>query len=272
MCSLQQISVRSYEAKAARLALLRAVRRALSSWQALMCAAAAALLVATPEGLLWTEAEAGLTSVAVAGLAPPIAAVPVPSMFVITAAGGPAYEHVRRLAVTNGAAAFVQPATLTVEDVWSAAFFGDKQRLAAFIEHTATVNGLPVEFLLRLLRQESGLNYQAVSRAGAQGIAQFMPGTAGERGLADPFNPYEAIPKSAELLREYRTQFDSLGLAAAAYNAGPQRVRLWLSGRSALPKETRDYVARITGRSAEEWRQGGDVYASAEPRLDPLRY
>ena len=272
MHPLQQISVSAYEAKVARHALLRGVRRAVSSWQALLCAMATALLFVTLEGSLRKEAEAGLTSVTVADLATPIAAVPVPSMFVITAAGGPAYEHVRRAAATSGTTTFMPPATLTVEDAWSAAFFGDKQRLAAFIEHTATVNGLPVEFLLRLLRQESGLNYQAVSRAGAQGIAQFMPGTAGERGLADPFNPYEAIPKSAELLREYRTQFDSLGLAAAAYNAGPQRVRLWLSGRSALPKETRDYVARITGRSAEEWRQGGDVYASAEPRLDPLRY
>ena len=237
-----------------------------------MCAMAAALLVATPEGMLWREAEARLPSVAVADLAPPSAALALPRMFGITAAGGPAYEYVRRASETGGTAGFVQPATLTVEDAWSDAFYGDKQRLAAFIEHTATANGLPVEFLLRLLRQESGLNYQAVSRAGAQGIAQFMPGTAGERGLADPFNPYEAIPKSAELLKEHRAQFGSLGLAAAAYNAGPQRVRAWLSGRSALPKETREYVVRITGRNAEEWRQGGDIYTSAESRLDPLRY
>ena len=272
MRSLHQISVRAYLAKAARVALLRAARSAVPSRRAVICAMASALLIATPESLLWKEAEAGLTSVVVADLAPLIAAVPVPSMFVTTAAGGPAYEYVRRSAVTKGAAAFVQPATLTVEDAWSATFYGDKQRLAAFIEHTATANGLPVDFLLRLLRQESGLNYEAVSRAGAQGIAQFMPGTAGERGLADPFNPYEAIPKSAELLKEHRAQFGSLGLAAAAYNAGPQRVRNWLSGRSALPKETCEYVAKITGRSADEWRQGGDIYASAEPRLDPLRY
>jgi soluble lytic murein transglycosylase-like protein len=272
MRPLQQISVRAYGAKAARGALLRAVRSAISSRQTFRCTIAAALLVLTPEGLPWSEAEAGLTSAAVADLAAPIAAVPLPSMFVTTAAGGPAYEYVRRSAVISGATAFVPTATLTVEDAWSAAFFGDKQRLAAFIEHTATVNGLPVDFLLRLLRQESGLDYQAVSRAGAQGIAQFMPGTSGQRGLADPFNPYEAIPKSAELLSELRAQFGSLGLAAAAYNAGPQRVRTWLSGRSVLPKETREYVAKITDRSAEDWRQGGDIFASAIPRIDQLRY
>jgi soluble lytic murein transglycosylase-like protein len=122
-------------------------------------------------------------------LAAPIAAVPVPSMFVTTAAGGPAYEYVRRSAVTSGATAFVPTAILTLEDAWSAAFFGDKQRLAAFIEHTATVNGLPVEFLLRLLRQESGLNYQAVSRTGAQGIAQFMPRHGWETRACRPVQP-----------------------------------------------------------------------------------
>ncbi|WP_335645516.1 lytic transglycosylase domain-containing protein [Methylobacterium durans] len=143
--------------------------------------------------------------------------------------------------------------------------------MSEFIEHSAVIHGLPVEFLMRLLRQESGLNHRAVSRAGAQGVAQFMPGTASERGLTDPFNPFEAIPKSAELLKEYRSRFGNLGFAAAAYNAGPQRVRDWLSGRSALPKETREYVERITGRTADDWRQGGDVYAAAAPVFGSLR-
>ena len=49
-----------------------------------------------------------------------------------------------------------------------------------------------------------------------------MPGTAAERGLSDPFDPEQAIPKAAELLSELRTRFGNLGLAAAAYNAGPQ--------------------------------------------------
>ena len=64
----------------------------------------------------------------------------------------------------------------------------------------------------------------------AQGIAQFMPGTANERGLLDPFNPVQALPKSAEFLSELRNQFGNLGLAAAAYNAGPRRVQEWLAG------------------------------------------
>jgi soluble lytic murein transglycosylase-like protein len=60
----------------------------------------------------------------------------------------------------------------------------------------------------------------AVSRAGAQGVAQFMPATARWRCLADPFDSLEAIAQSAKLLRDLRREFGNLGLAAAAYNAG----------------------------------------------------
>src|SRR6185437_9453239 len=117
----------------------------------------------------------------------------------------------------------------------------------------ASAYGLPSEFFARLIRQESDFDPKSVSRAGAQGIAQFMPGTARWRGLSDPFEPIEALRESARWLRELRDQFGNLGLAAAAYNAGPQRVRDWLAGRGQLPNETRAYVRIITGRPAEEW-------------------
>ena len=117
----------------------------------------------------------------------------------------------------------------------------------------ATANELPVAFFTRLIWQESRFKPNAVSRAGALGVAQFMPGTARMRGLDDPFDPFAAIAKSAELLRDLKGEFGNLGLAAAAYNAGPGRVRDWLGGRRTLPGETRAYVRIITGRSAEEW-------------------
>jgi len=84
-------------------------------------------------------------------------------------------------------------------------------------------------------------------------VSQFMPGTARMRGLTDPFEPSEAIAKSAGLLRDLNREFGNLGLAAAAYNAGPGRGRDWLGGRRALPGETQAYVRIVTGRSAEEW-------------------
>jgi Transglycosylase SLT domain len=132
------------------------------------------------------------------------------------------------------------------------------------LESAAATQGLPIDFFTRLIRQESNFDPKAVSRRGAQGIAQFMPGTARWRGLADPFKPAEALKESARWLRELRGQFGNLGLAAAAYNAGPQRVRNWLAGRGELPNETRAYVRIVTGRRAEEW-----VGGSKEMLFDP---
>lgn len=122
------------------------------------------------------------------------------------------------------------------------------------LSSAAVANGVPVRFFTRLIWQESRFDPVALSRAGAQGIAQFMPSTAANAQLADPFDPTAAIYKSAELLARLRTQFGNLGLAAAAYNAGPKRVADWLAGRSSLPQETIDYVQTITGRSISEWR------------------
>jgi soluble lytic murein transglycosylase-like protein len=126
------------------------------------------------------------------------------------------------------------------------------------VEQDAAENELPVEFFARVIWQESRFNALAVSKKGAQGIAQFMPATADYRGLVDPFDPIESLQNSARYLRDLKQQFGNLGLAAAAYNAGPGRVSAWLASRRPLPEETRNYVAIITGWTADEW-------ASASP-------
>lgn len=149
---------------------------------------------------------------------------------------------------------------------------GDAQKsICLVLESAARANDLPVEFFARLIWQESRFHPNSVgpvTRSGkrALGIAQFMPGTAAERDLLDPFDPLQALPKSAEFLRELRHEFGNLGLAAAAYNAGPRRVREWLTGSGPLPSETRAYVRAITGASAEQWAKGADV--PREPRSD----
>jgi hypothetical protein len=134
----------------------------------------------------------------------------------------------------------------------------DLRSLCQTVASAADQNGLPFEFFSRIIWQESRFNSGAigpVTRGGerAQGIAQFMPATASERSVRDPFDPFEALPKSAEFLRELNAQFGNLGLAAAAYNAGPQRVRDWLDGKRTLPPETQAYVQKVTGHSAQEW-------------------
>jgi hypothetical protein len=85
-----------------------------------------------------------------------------------------------------------------------------------------------------------------------------MPATAAERNLLDPLNPIEALPKAAEFLKELRARFGNLGLAAAAYNAGPGRVRAWMSGGASMPAQTRAYVLAVTGNSVDEWAKGRD--------------
>ena len=125
--------------------------------------------------------------------------------------------------------------------------------LCEAIRSAAAEHDIPIGFLARLLWQESRFRAREVSSAGAQGIAQFMPETAVEMGLKDPFDPFEAIPASARFLRKLFDQFGNLGLAAAAYNAGEGRIEKWLSRRASLPRETRAYVKIITGNKAEEW-------------------
>ena len=123
------------------------------------------------------------------------------------------------------------------------------------VKAAAEEHDIPIGFFVRLLWQESRFRAEEISSAGAQGIAQFMPQTAVEMGLRDPFDPLQAIPASAKFLRKLHNQFGNLGLAAAAYNAGGGRIEKWLSRRSSLPAETRAYVKIITGHKAEAWTE-----------------
>ena len=148
-----------------------------------------------------------------------------------------------------------------------------REAICLMIESAAKANDLPLEFFARVIWQESRFQSDAVgpvTRSGqrAQGIAQFMPGTANERRLLDPFDPVQALPKSAEFLSELRNQFGNLGLAAAAYNAGPRRVQEWLAGSGPMPQETRNYVSAITGTTVDEWARSGtkDKPADRAPR------
>jgi len=119
---------------------------------------------------------------------------------------------------------------------------------------SAQRSGLPVSFFSNLIWQESRFVLRAVSPAGALGIAQFMPRTAAAVGLTNPFDPRMALPASARLLGSLFQRFGNLGLAAAAYNAGEARVSNWLSNKSGLPQETRNYVLAITGLPVEHWK------------------
>jgi hypothetical protein len=143
-----------------------------------------------------------------------------------------------------------------------------EKTVCQLIDEAAAAYKVPIEFFTRLIWRESRFAPDAVSPKGARGIAQFMPGTAAIRGLADPFDAPSAIAASAHYLRDLADGFGNLGLAAAAYNAGEDRVSDWLGGSGRLPSETLDYVLFVTGRTAEDWK--GDTDTVEEAPAQPV--
>lgn len=129
----------------------------------------------------------------------------------------------------------------------------DALRLSGAAVDAAQRHGLPPEFLAAALLQESAFDPQAISSAGAVGIAQFMPSTADDAGI-DPFDPYDAIDGAARLLSEYvrgytRRYSNAYTVALAAYNAGPGAVDVY---RGVPPyAETREYINDIVDRWAK---------------------
>ncbi len=143
------------------------------------------------------------------------------------------------------------------------------ERICNLIDIHARRNGLPSDFFARLIWKESRFDPNAVSPAGAEGIAQFMPGTADMRGLRNSFDIEQALPASATYLGELRQGFGNLGLATAAYNAGESRVSRWLSSGGFLPLETEEYVLDIMGEPADNFSDRN--YAGTIRPLDSKR-
>ncbi len=164
------------------------------------------------------------------------------------------------LVLTSGFALAEPAAPAATESVHEA--------LCRLIETAAREHGVAADFLTNLIWRESNFSARAVSRRGAQGIAQVMPSTAAERGLADPFDPEQAIPQAARLLADLARRFGNLGLAAAAYNAGAGRVSRWLAKEVALPPATRNFVLLVTGRTPEDWAAQGKA-ESPQPGAAP---
>src|SRR3569833_4772350 len=134
------------------------------------------------------------------------------------------------------------------------------QDVCTVIARDAEAAHLPVAYFARLIWQESHFNPNAVSWAGAEGIAQFMPGTARLQGLSNPYNPAEALWRSASYHDALRDRFGNLGLAAIAYNGGENRAARFIAGTGYLAVETLDYVEIVTGIPATDWLVG-DVSA-----------
>jgi len=133
-----------------------------------------------------------------------------------------------------------------------------------FVAEASLRFGLPITWIERVMQAESGgrtmLNGRPiVSRAGAMGLMQLMPGTWNELRAAlrlgsDPFDPRDNIFAGTAYLRRMYDRYGYPGMFAA-YNAGPGRYAAYLAGRQALPGETRAYLAAVTGDAPTAWRR-----------------
>jgi soluble lytic murein transglycosylase-like protein len=118
-------------------------------------------------------------------------------------------------------------------------------RYAPILARAAQRWQVSAQLLAAQIYAESNFNPFAVSPAGAQGIAQFMPGTAAGMGLSNPFDAAASIDAQAHLMHDLLARFASVPLALAAYNAGPGAV----GACGCIPPyaETQAYVAKIVG-------------------------
>lgn len=114
----------------------------------------------------------------------------------------------------------------------------------AAIARAACESGISPSLLEAVVAQESGYRTLAVSRAGAKGLTQLMPGTAGAMGVARPFDPMSNLRGGARYLRDQLIRFRRIDLALAAYNAGPER-RALSEGRIPEISETKAYVRSV---------------------------
>jgi hypothetical protein len=200
---------------------------------------------------------AGLTVTFVIGLE--MAAYPAADASIQTAAAQDDDDSAERsVALAKGDRLFVirTPETAIADDDVAVDIEKPQLTMGEFCEaltQAAAASDIPPAFFARLIWQESKFKHDAMSHVGARGVAQFMPATAAEVGLDDPLDPRQALPASAKFLRKLHDRFGNLGLAAAAYNAGPGRIQNWLARRGPLPSETRNYVRIITGNAAENW-------------------
>lgn len=118
-------------------------------------------------------------------------------------------------------------------------------QLSALVDTTAHAYGLRPDLVYAVIDAESHGDPAAISRAGAVGLMQLMPGTSAEYAVINPFDPQANVAGGVHYLRDLLVRYHgNVSYALAAYNAGPGLVDA-VHGVPAIP-ETRSYVARIT--------------------------
>lgn len=120
-----------------------------------------------------------------------------------------------------------------------------REELDKLVDKVSLALGLDRNLVMAVIKTESNFNHKAVSRAGAKGLMQLMPGTAKDLGVADPFNPVENVWAGARYLKKMLDRHGgNLNKALASYNWGPGNFdRYGKSGK--MPNETRRYISIV---------------------------
>lgn len=147
-----------------------------------------------------------------------------------------------------------------------------RAQVRALVQEAAAKHEVDPLLVHSVIETESSYNPYAVSRAGAEGLMQLMPATARELGVKNSFDPRQNIEAGVRYLKQLQEQYKDDRLALAAYNAGPAAVARykWVPPY----RETREYVAKVTGRYAQARRANPPPPAppAAEPPVRVAEY
>ncbi len=126
----------------------------------------------------------------------------------------------------------------------------NKSQILSMISQIADKHGIDEDLIKAVIKQESGFNTRAKSKAGAMGLMQLMPATAASLGVKDPFNPVQNVEGGTKYLKSMLDKYNgNIILALAAYNAGPGAVDKY----DGVPpyKETQNYIRNILANYLE---------------------
>lgn len=166
--------------------------------------------------------------------------------------GGAVFEDIlRKVQVRMSGTVAAEPAAETYAE-YADPVSADKSQIDSAIEYAARITGLSPALIRAVIMTESSFRPNAVSRCGAQGLMQLMPGTARELGVQDSFDVFQNVLGGCTYLKKQIKRFGDLRLALAAYNTGPGRVASYRitdpddpEQYEKLSKGVRGYVSKV---------------------------